>query len=223
DETALFALKHSKLRTFKTVLDEGAGADLAWLARRAADVDPDQAAFIVYTSGTTGQPKGAVVCHGKHLAATYSLALHYPTLSIRPHRTVAYLPLCHVLGRDIALTLPLFTELVPHFGESVSDLPTTLFETAPTVLFTVPPHMQKRAAQILVAIAGSGGCKRLAFERAMRFARVHIGRRWDRTASAAAGLAYAFWRALVFLPILNKIGFDRLELVLSGGAPLATE
>ena len=47
----------------------------------------------------------------------------------KEHRTVGYLPLCHVLGRDVAVTLPLISRLVPHFGENSDDLATTLFET----------------------------------------------------------------------------------------------
>ena len=61
----------------------------------------------------------------------------------KQHRTVAYLPLCHILGRDIAVTLPLISRLVPHFGEDPEDLATTMFEVAPTVLFTVPRYLQK--------------------------------------------------------------------------------
>jgi long-chain acyl-CoA synthetase len=220
DETALFALPHDKLTTFREVCEGGGEASLARLERRAGEVRPDQPAFIVYTSGTTGHPKGALVSHGKHLAATRSLAWHYPTLTLKPHRTVAYLPLCHVLGRDIALSLPLLTELVPHIGESVADLAMTLFETAPTVLFTVPRFLQKFAAQILVGIADTTPLKRFVYERAMVFARVHVQRRWDGKTSAGAEVIDALWRALVFRPILGKLGFDALELVVSGGAPL---
>jgi long-chain acyl-CoA synthetase len=223
DATALFAFAHPKLIAYAELCKAGDGADLAWLEAHVAQVTPEQPAFIVYTSGTTGHPKGALVGHGKHLAATRSVAAHYPTLVEKAHRTVAYLPPCHVLGRDIAVTLPLLTELVPHFGESVEDLATTLFETAPTVLFTVPRYLQKLAAQVLVQAGQTSPLKRFAYARAMAFARAHVKRRWAGKAAGWPAMGQAMWRAAVFARVLGKIGFDKLELVVSGGAPLPAE
>ena len=138
DATAMFGYEHPKIRRYEELLAQAGEPDLAAFGEQVAKLDPAAPAFIVYTSGTTGHPKGALVTHGKHLAATANIVNHYPTLAAKTHRVVAYLPLCHVLGRDVAVTLPLFSQLVPHFGENADDLPATLFEVAPTVLFTVP-------------------------------------------------------------------------------------
>jgi long-chain acyl-CoA synthetase len=223
DDTAMFGYEHSMIRTYAGLLETVSQPDLDWLEMRAKALSPLASAFIVYTSGTTGHPKGALVSHGKHLAATASLIDHYPILAQAGQRTVVYLPLCHVLGRDIAVTLPLLSGLVPHFGEDAEDLPTTLFEVAPTVLFTVPRYLQKFASQVLVGMLNASRLKRTVYDLAMRFARGHARRRWDGTTDLAQDWLYGLIRAIVFRPILNKLGFDRLELVVSGGASLPAD
>ena len=221
DRSALFAYPPPLPTTFDELLDAGGERTLADLETLAQEVDPASDAFIVYTSGTSGYPKGALVSHGKHLAAAWNLVEHYPTLAERTHRTVAYLPMCHILGRDIATSLPLLSRLVPHFGEDVEDLPRTFFEVAPTVLFTVPRFLQKFASQVMVSIGSTTPLKRSAYEAAMRVARSQVRRRWD--GSTASTLAYRLARSLVFKPLLEKLGLDELELAISGGAPLPTE
>ena len=225
DSGAMFAYRHPKLRDYGAVLEETACSDadaLAALEARAARVAPRDPAFIVYTSGTTGNPKGALVAHGRHLAAAYNLVEHYPLLA-EPQRTVVYLPLCHVLGRDVAITLPLVGGLVPHFGEDPEALAETLFEVAPTVLFTVPRYLQKFASQALVAVGNSSALKRAAYGWAMRAGRRYARGRWEGGAGMLDRLAYAAARAVAFRPILNKLGFDQLRLAISGGAPLPPE
>ena len=221
DDSAMFAYAHPKLRSFAQLVELGGEAGVEELERRALALDPAAGAFIVYTSGTSGPPKGALIAHGAHLAAAANIVAHYATLAERSHRTVAYLPLCHIYGRDIAVTLPLLSRLVPHFGEDLEDLPQTLFEVAPTVLFTVPRYLQKFASQVLVGIAGTSAVKRAAYELAMRVGRVHVRALWEGRREAVA--AYALARLAVFRPLLSKLGLDRLELLVSGGAPLPPE
>jgi long-chain acyl-CoA synthetase len=220
DDSAMFAYEHAKLKSYDELIAGVEQPDLGWLEQQAARLDADAPAFIVYTSGTTGHPKGALVAHGKHLAATANIVEHYPTLARKEHRTVGYLPLCHILGRDVAVTLPLISRLVPHFGEHPEDLGTTLFECAPTVFFTVPRYLQKFASQALIGILNASGAKRRTADLAMSFARGHARRRWTGETGLAGDVLYRACRAGVFLPILNKLGFDRLELVICGGAPL---
>jgi len=222
DDSAMFDYEHELLVSYRELLGEaGDDAALALLDELAARLDAGAPAFIVYTSGTTGNPKGALVAHGTHLAAAHNMIGHYPTLGRDAHRTVVYLPLCHILGRDLAITLPLLGQLVPHFGEDIEDLPTTFFEVAPTLLFTVPRYLQKFASQVLVAINTSTPIKRAAYELAMRVGRAQARARWEKRAPES--LAYRLCRALVFRPLLEKLGMDQLDLVISGGAPLPAE
>src|SRR5690606_4375388 len=82
---------------------------------------------------------------------------------------------------------------------------------------------QKFASQILIGISNSTGVKRGAYEFAMKVARRAAQARWEGKRSAIDNAAFAAAWAAVFRPILNKLGFDKLELVISGGAPLPSE
>ena len=223
DDSAMFGYTHPKLRRLRDLLDDIERPQLGWLEERIAGLSPDDPAFIVYTSGTTGHPKGALVTHGKHLAATDTVIAQYPTLREKPHRTVVFLPMCHVLGRDVAITLPLMSQLVPHFGEDPEDFATTFFEVAPTVMFTVPRYLQKFASHILVGILNSTRLKRAAYDFAMDVARSHVRHRWDGKSAPARSALYGVVHAMILRPVLNKLGFDKLELVVSGGAGLPAE
>src|SRR5262249_33803913 len=204
DDSAMFAYEHRKLRTYQALLAAAGEPDLAWLEQRGARLDPDAPAFFVYTSGTTGQPNGPLVTHGRHLPGSRNIGDHSPTLAHRTHPTVGYLPLCHVLGRDVAVTLPLISRLVPHFGEHPEDLATTLFETAPTILVTVPRYLQKFASQVLLGILNSSSIKRWAAHLAIGFARGHARRRWSGRAGVAHDALHRARRAGGFMPRPHK-------------------
>jgi long-chain acyl-CoA synthetase len=225
DTRAMFAYQHAKLTSYAAVLESGVADDEAAIARLealAAKLSPEEPAFIIYTSGTTGHPKGALCSHGRHLAGTYNIVEHYPLLA-EPQRTVVYLPLSHAIGRDIAITLPLISGLVPHFGEDVEELGSTLFEVAPTMLFTVPRYLQKFASRVLVALMDSSRLKRRAYDVAMAIGRRYARARWAGRSRALDGALYALARTLVFRPILNKLGLDELRLAICAGAPLPAQ
>lgn len=225
DGSAMFAYDHPKLKYYEDITVQaelGGEAAQRLLEELAGDIDPHDPAFIIYTSGTTGLPKGALIRHGSHLAAASTFIELYPLL-LEEQRTVVYLPICHILGRNLAITLPLLSRLIPHYGESVNDLQQTLFEVAPTMLMTVPRYLQKFASQILVGINDTSPLKRSVYNQALHQARHGARARWESTGSEPPGWRYRLAHAAAFRPLLNKLGFDQLRLVISGGAPLPAE
>jgi len=221
DTRALFMYRHPRVRPLAEVEARGREAltgEPDALDRLARAVSPDAPATIIYTSGTTGHPKGAVYRHGPHLAACANIVEHYPLLEHREHRAVAMLPLCHAMGRNLAITMPLIADIVPHYPESVDTFADALYEIQPTFVFTVPRYLQKFAAHLLVGLDQSSWVKRTAYRSAMRVGRRALDRRRSRGGRASMSAALA--RALVFRWLLEKVGFARAELVISSGAPL---
>ena len=214
------------LREYERLLEEGKGQFISnpeTFEEAVRQIKPSDGAFIVYTSGTTGNPKGALNSHGRHLAAVYTFIDRYPILAEGAHRTVVYLPLCHVLGKDVAVTLPMLTGIVPHFGEDIEDLGQTIFETAPTVLFTVPRYLQKFVSNIIVGIDNSSSLKKFLYRISLSIGRKYMKGVWEGRESPLLRILYFFAYHASFRPILNKIGFDQLKVALSGGAPLPSE
>jgi long-chain acyl-CoA synthetase len=226
DTKGMFGYDHPSLLSFSKLLETGEPdfrASPQGIELSIRQIKPSDPLSIMYTSGTVSEPKGVLISHGKHLAAACTILDRYPIVSQMNHRTVIYLPLCHMAGKETAMTLPLLARMVPHFGEHIEDLEQTIFETAPTMLFTVPRYLQKFASKILVGIQQSSPLKRLAYHAAMRVGQRHIRCLWEGKRNSLLRLAYLLAYQAVFRPILNKLGLDKLRLLVSVGAPLSVE
>jgi long-chain acyl-CoA synthetase len=141
------------------------------------------------------------------------------------HRVVAMLPLCHTMGRNTAITMPLLADIIPHYPESVDTFAETLYEIAPTFVFTVPRYLQKFAAHLLVGIDASSRLKRTAYRAALALSKGATAMPGRRERGGVWGAISrrpmrAVARVVVFRWLLEKIGFARARLVLSSGAPL---
>jgi long-chain acyl-CoA synthetase len=225
DTKGMFGVEHPLVISYEKLLQNGEKqlADPKVLEEMVTRIKPSDPSFIVYTSGTTGNPKGILISHGRHLAATYTLIDRYPVLMERPHRTVVYMPLSHILGKVVSMTLPLLTNIIPHYGEDIEDLGQTMFEVAPTVLFVMPKYLQKLAAHIFVGIENSSPLKKAVYKMALRIRRRHIERVSGAKDTLWSRLSHFICHQAAFRPILNKLGFNRLKVVFSTGAPLPRE
>lgn len=225
DTRAMFLYRDPRLMTLAEAQELGRKRELREPRLFEALIergDPDEVALLVYTSGTSGPPKPAMISHRNCITALVdSFGEVFPGLASEEHRSVSFLSMAHILERVITGYFPLVYDVVPHLGESVEELPQTLFETQPTFFYGVPRVWEKIASQVLVGVQSSSWLKSLAYRWAMRAGTRYRERRWEGArVSAAQSVLYWIARQLVFRHILRKVGLLRVRYAVSTGAPL---
>lgn len=185
----------------------------AELLARAAAVTPGADASIVYTSGTTGLPKGCRLTHG-NLGAIQDATL--PLIKGGPgDSTYLYLPLAHLLAQLIQYTTLLEGGELCYFGGRIEDVLAELAEVAPTHLPSVPRLFEKLHAVVLsLAESEEGGRERL--EEAVRVGVLAADGRLPEERRAE-------WEAAeksLYSLVRGAFG-GRLKWALTGGAPIA--
>jgi long-chain acyl-CoA synthetase len=225
DMRAMFLYRDERIVSFREVQERGrlVGREQgALFKQRAAAVKPDSVAVFVYTSGTTGAPKAAMITHRDLMVGMVHTYLQgFPELDSGEHRVITHLPLAHLVERSMSLCLMLIADVVPHIGEEAENLRETLVEVEPTFFHAVPRVWEKIASQILVNLDRSTLLKRQAYRCAMWLGRRHAQARWQkRSPSPVLAAGYALARALVFKPMLMKVGLHKACAALTAGAPI---
>ncbi|WP_411072177.1 AMP-dependent synthetase/ligase [Streptomyces sp. cmx-4-25] len=193
-------------------------SDEAVTARRGL-LTPETLATLVYTSGTTGRPKGCALTHANFFAEVdNAVRLLHPVFvpeGEEPAATLLFLPLSHVFGRMVSVGCVRARVRVGH-APSVEggELLTDLAAFRPTFLLAVP-HVLEKVFHTARATAERGG-RAASFDRAAR-----VARRYGREASPSLSLraARALYDPLVYRRIRNALG-GRVRYVICGGSPL---
>ena len=198
-----------------------AADDATWLAERLDALDPDAPAMVVYTSGTTGPPKGAMLSSRNALESAQVMV---PLLGLGDDdQLLSYLPLCHVAEKIFSIFLPLAAGSVVHFGESIGTIQTDLQEVAPSVFLGVPRIWEKMHASVTLKMKDSSWLKRTLFDTFTTKGRAIADKRLAGTLSLYDRLVWLVGAVLVFWPLQERLGLARCRLPVTGAAPISPD
>ncbi len=211
--------------SFAALMERGADADRAhrglW-ERRLAEAEPDDCAILVYTSGTTGRPKGAMLSH-RNVVFQAEQGTRLLPMGFGDQR-LSFLPLCHVAERVVGAYYSIQTGAVMCFAESVDTVVDNVREVQPTVFGGVPRIWEKLYSGITLAVAEATALEQWAYRTAMRLGHDVAERTLARRA-VPASLRIAHWLAdrLVLRNIRRMVGIDRCRYLFTGAAPISPD
>jgi long-chain acyl-CoA synthetase len=189
----------------EAIVEQGSNGDLAAL---------------VYTSGTTGMPKGSMLTN-RYILFQTTLAPDY-LRQTSDDEILTYLPLCHIAERLFSAWLPIAHGATINFAESPETVMQNLQELSPTYVFAVPRVWEKFYSRVITAMSEATWIGRKAYDMALR-----IGlRRADKLIAnkpltLADKLSYRLVDRLVFRNVKKVLGIDRAHSACSGAAPIS--
>ncbi len=208
---------------FERLGAERYAADPDAVAARVAAIRPDDPVTLLYTSGTTGNPKGVVNTHHGVLFETGSLDV----AGAIPEelRSISYLPLAHIAERVLTIYVPIHVAAHIYFCPDQKNLLGTLQEVQPTSFFGVPRVWQKMQAGILALMAAEQDeTKRAAVARAMDAGLACVeGRQFGSQVTPDVAEAFERADAEVLGLIRSLMGLGKAVATLSAAAPLPAE
>ena len=188
------------------------------IVARLHRIRPDDVCTIVYTSGTTGDPKGAELAHRNLVDVTRAVIKVHPLTEA--DFTLSWLPFSHVFERiNGTFTVLLFGGQM-WLSHGVDHLAEDLAEIEPTVLLSVPRVYEKMHARVMDRVRESPRVRRALFEWA-----IGVGTRFSHDAHPGALLKaqHSVAERLVLGPLRKRLVGGRLRFFISGGAALARE
>lgn len=181
-------------------------------------ISADDTATIVYTSGTTGEPKGAVLSHHNIVSNALSLIRRFRVTS--EDVFISFLPLCHMFERTCGYYTILFTGASLGYAENLTTVAEDIKKIRPTILLVVPRVIEKAYDTVTKKVKESSPIKRALVLSAIRNLNKYANLKYKKMKiSLGLRMRCGIYNTLIASKF-REIAGGRLRVVVSGGAPL---
>ena len=201
-------------------------AAMDWLSSAHADEvqhipqDPHALATIIYTSGTSGRPKGVMLSHRNILTNAFSCLQVIPVLP--EDLLLSFLPLSHTFERTSGYYVPMMAGATIAYARSIPQLQEDLLTVRPTLLISVPRIYERVYSGIRAKLAEGSAFARWLFYFAVEVGYSHFELEQGRAYRRLSHVVWPILKKLVADKVMAKLG-GRLRMVMSGGAALPPE
>ena len=180
---------------------------------------PDDIAFLVYTSGTTGAPKGAMISN-RNLVFQIDSVQQY--LNLQPlDRTLSFLPLCHIAERMSTAYNPLAQGQTVHFPENAGTVFNDVREVAPHVIFGPPRFWEKMYSQVTLYMQDALPVARKVYAQVLTEGAAMAQARLDgQPITGWRATRYALLQKLVLSNLRSFLGLQNIKTAMTGAAPV---
>lgn len=229
EDRGLYNYDHPKLMRFEEFLkigEEEFNRDSNYVDLMLNKIEDDDVAFLVYTSGTTGPPKGSMITHG-NIAWVGSQIPKFSlveNIKAKEPQFLSYLPLCHIFGRLTDLLISTHTLATINFAESIDTVQADLVEVQPTIFPAVPRILEKMHSGAMVKMRDASLIKRYLFKISMYLGYKGAERKLEKGFDDLLAKIYlSIGWLLSFRTLRKKLGLSKAETAISGAAPIAPE
>ena len=231
DPRGVATIDNPKLMGWEDFIDRGRAhreTDPRALEHLARESKPTDIVTLVYTSGTTGPPKGAMLSNANVEFASGVIVDGGGLYDPPPNPgdvILSYLPLCHVAERAVTTWTNAVSGAVVHFAESIDTVTLNIREVQPTLFFAVPRIWEKLKAAVEVRMAGASRIKKLNYVVWMKVGQgiadsmlANGGRHtlWSR-------IRYSVGYVFLYRSMRERLGLRRVRAAASAAAPISPE
>ncbi|MBC7143447.1 MAG: AMP-binding protein, partial [Rhodobacteraceae bacterium] len=225
DKRGMRKYDHSAMNALADIAAEGRAAHQrfdAELDARIAELTYDHTCVMLYTSGTTGKPKG-VVLSNRNIIETSKNSSEFDHLS-HHDEVVAYLPMAWVGDFIFSVGQAFWTGFTVNCPENAATMMTDLREIGPTYFFAPPRVFETQLTNVMIRMEDAGRLKKRMFDHYMEVAR-RVGPAIldGKPVSGLDRFRYWLGNILVYGPLKNTLGFSRIRVGYTAGEAIGPE